>query len=94
MRTLKPLLSTLLLAVTLQATAQPGTWDKEKYPDIPPPTPTNINMKAYRAMSARIKRQKAAGKMRPDHVNNALNPSFPPIINQSGGSCGAASSIY
>lgn len=94
MRTLKPLLSTLLLAVTLQATAQPGTWDKEKYPDIPPPTPTNINMKAYRTMSARIKRQKAAGKMRPDHVNNALNPSFPPIINQSGGSCGAASSIY
>ena len=79
---------------TLQATAQPGTWDKEKYPDIPAPTPTNVDMKIYREMSARIKRQRAAGKVRPDHLNNALNPSFPPIINQSGGSCGAASSIY
>ena len=94
MQTLRPLLSALLLAAALQVTAQPGTWDREKYPDIPPPTPTNINMKAYRAMSTRIKRQKAAGKVRPDHINNALNPSFPPIINQSGGSCGAASTIY
>lgn len=42
----------------------------------------------------RVQQQKAEGKVRPDHLNNALNPSFPPIINQSGGSCGAASSIY
>ena len=30
---------------------------------------------------------------RPDHVNNALLPSFPPVFNQDGGSCGSASRI-
>ena len=87
-----------LVALTFGAVsccfAQPIEWDREKYPDIPSPTPTNINMKTYRLMNLRIKKQKAEGKRRPDHLNNALNPSFPPIINQSGGSCGAASSIY
>ena len=94
MKTLKTYLTALALTATLQVTAQPGTWDKEKYPDLPAPTPTSINMKTYRAMKARIQKQAAEGKHRPDHLNNALNPSFPPIINQSGGSCGAASSIY
>lgn len=94
MRTLKTYLTALSLTIALQAVAQPGTWDKEKYPDLPSPTPTSINMKAYKAMKARIKQQAEEGKRRPDHLNNALNPSFPPIINQSGGSCGAASSIY
>lgn len=94
MRNLRTFLTVMALGTLLQATAQPGTWDREKYPDIPAPTPTNINMKAYRAMKARIQQQAAEGKHRPDHLNNALNPSFPPIINQSGGSCGAASSIY
>ena len=94
MRTLRTLLTALALTATLHMAAQPGTWDKEKYPDLPSPTPTSINMKSYRAMAARIRQQEAEGKRRPDHLNNALNPSFPPIINQSGGSCGAASSIY
>lgn len=94
MRTLKTYLTALTLLISLHIAAQPGTWDKEKYPDLPSPTPQNINMKAYRAMKARIKQQAEEGKKRPDHLNNALNPSFPPIINQSGGSCGAASSIY
>ena len=30
---------------------------------------------------------------RPDHVNNALTPFFPPVFNQDGGSCGSASRI-
>ena len=84
----------LLLGIAGNALAQSGSWDREKYPDLPDPTPQNINMRTYRKMAQRIQQQKAAGKVRPDHVNNALNPSFPPIINQSGGSCGAASSIY
>ncbi|MCR5180663.1 MAG: PKD domain-containing protein, partial [Bacteroidaceae bacterium] len=94
MQILKSLLTLLALAATTMVSAQPGTWDREKYPDLPSPTPTNINMKTYWAMAARIQRQKEQGIRRPDHVNNALNPSFPPIINQSGGSCGAACSIY
>ena len=94
MRNIKSYLAVLALAVAIQAAAQPGTWDREKYPDLPSPTPTRIDMKAYRTMKARIRQQEAEGKRRPDHLNNALNPSFPPIINQSGGSCGAASSIY
>jgi len=77
----------------LAAVAQPGTWDREKYPDLPNPKPT-VNMKAAKKMVERMKRSIEAGNVRPDHLNNALLPSFPPIINQSGGSCGAASSIY
>ena len=84
----------LTYSAVVDCFAQPINWDREKYPDIPPPTPTNINMETYRLMRSRMKKQKAEGKRRPDHLNNALNPSFPPIINQSGGSCGAASSIY
>lgn len=30
---------------------------------------------------------------RPDHVNNAETPYFPPVFNQHGGSCGSASRI-
>ena len=84
----------LLCCIAVSALAQPGTWDREKYPDLPDPSPKNINTKTYRKMVQRIQQEKAEGKVRPDHINNALNPSFPPIINQSGGSCGAASSIY
>lgn len=93
MRTLTTYLTTIALAATLSASAQPGTWDKEKYPDLPDPHPT-VNMQAARKMIKRMQQSIAAGNVRPDHLNNALNPSFPPIINQSGGSCGAASSIY
>lgn len=82
-----------LFIFTLSSYAQPGTWDREKYPDLPNPKPT-VNMKAAKKMIERMKKSIAAGNVRPDHLNNALKPSFPPIINQSGGSCGAASSIY
>ena len=84
----------LMLAGALTAGAQKLRWDREKYPDLPSPEPTNIDMRAYRQMKERIRQQEAEGHRRPDHLNNALNPAFPPIINQSGGSCGAASSIY
>ena len=83
----------ILLFYCLTAVAQPGTWDREKYPDLPNPKPA-VNMKAAKKMMKRLDASKASGKVRPDHLNNALQPAFPPIINQSGGSCGAASSIY
>ncbi len=34
-----------------------------------------------------------AGEERPDHVDNSKTKFFPPVFNQTGGSCGAASSI-
>lgn len=71
----------------------PGGWDRDKYPDLPNPNPT-VNQKAAKKLIERMNKSIAAGNVRPDHVNNALQPSFPPVINQSGGSCGAASSIY
>lgn len=94
MNNLRLSLITLALAAFATASAQAPLWDREKYPDLPDPKPKNINYEAYRKMVRRVKRNEAEGKRRPDHINNALNPSFPPIINQSGGSCGAASSIY
>ena len=37
---------------------------------------------------------KAPGlNQRPDHVNNALSMYFPPVFNQSGGSCGSAMQV-
>ena len=94
MNNLRLSLIALLLAAFGAASAQEPLWDREKYPDLPDPKPKNINYEAYRKMVRRVKRNEAAGRRRPDHINNALNPSFPPIIDQSGGSCGAASSIY
>ena len=94
MNTLRLNLIAFALAAYGVASAQKNLWDREKYPDIPDPQPKNINMEVYHKMVARMKKAQAEGKRRPDHINNALNPSFPPIINQSGGSCGAASSIY
>ena len=83
----------LLLCLASNVLAQPGKWDREKYPDLPDPNPT-VDMKTAKKMIERMKKSIAAGNVRPDHLNNALQPSFPPIINQSGGSCGAASTIY
>ncbi|MBQ9285732.1 MAG: DUF5013 domain-containing protein [Bacteroidaceae bacterium] len=93
MKRIRFAIAALIMSMTINAVAQDDGWDREKYPDLPSPRPT-VNMKAARKMIKRMNESIAAGKVRPDHINNALQPSFPPIINQSGGSCGAASSIY
>ena len=67
-------------------------WDKEKYPDYNPIP--RINQKEIRQMQQRIKQREAEGKTRPDHWNNAISTAFPPVMNQSAGSCGSASRIY
>jgi len=95
MNKLRFLLSVALFCIIGSATAQPLKWDKKKYPDLPDPNPAKVDMKAHKKMVERIQAHKiATGQERPDHVNNGLAPAFPPIINQSGGSCGAASSIW
>ena len=49
-------------------------------------------MERYQAAAASGRRG-AEATGRPDHVNNAATPYFPPVFNQSSGSCGAASRI-
>lgn len=93
MNRLRLCIAAVLMAFVGTATAQDDGWDREKYPDLPAPRPA-VNMKTARKMIKRMNESIASGRVRPDHLNNALQPSFPPIINQSGGSCGAASSIY
>ena len=56
----------LLFCLAGNAMAQPGKWDREKYPDLPDPNPT-VNMKAAKKMIERMKKSIAAGNVRPDH---------------------------
>ena len=81
-------------AITLSVglMAQDITWDKDKYPDYSP-TPS-VNKADVQRFVKRIKRENDQGKKRPDHWNNALSNAFPPVMNQSAGSCGSASRIY
>ena len=93
MKNFKTLLtSALLFSGVAVAQAQDTSWDKDKYPDYNP-TP-RVNQVDISRMSKRIKKQTTEGKKRPDHWNNALSNAFPPVMNQSAGSCGSASRIY
>lgn len=93
MKTYKSLLTTvMLLAMTGNILAQDVKWDKEKYPDYNP-TP-HVDQAQLTRMKKRLQLQAAQGKQRPDHWNNALSTAFPPVMNQSAGSCGSASRIY
>ena len=57
------------------------------------PTPeSQAFIERYKA-AAQAGRHGAEATGRPDHVNNAATPYFPPVFNQSSGSCGAASRI-
>ena len=90
--TTKTLLTTLTLAWAGVALAQTPQWNCDKYPDYDP-TP-RFDMTAHRHMTKRMASNRAAGQTRPDHWNNGLMEAFPPVVNQSGGSCGSASRIY
>ena len=86
-------LTTLVLGSLLAAHAQaPVEWNREAYPDYNP-TPT-FDYKWLNRAKAHIKARKAKGETRPDHWNNADTDAFPPVVNQSAGSCGSASRIY
>lgn len=70
--------------------------DYKKYPDANPfpkveRTKSNTVGSTPRNGQARSASYAAT---RPDHVNNALKKFFPPVINQSGGSCGSAQAVY
>lgn len=86
------LTSALLFAGLGIVQAQDISWDREKFPDYNP-TP-RVDQASQTRMLKRIRQQAAEGKTRPDHWNNALSNAFPPVMNQSAGSCGSASRIY
>ena len=92
MKTMRILLSAIALLAMASTQAQNVKWDKDKYPDYNPVL--RINRAQQLRMVNAIKQKKAEGKTRPDHVNNALTSAFPPVMNQSAGSCGSASRIY
>ncbi len=65
--------------------------DKTKYPDYMP-----FDASLQRTMPQTAARGSAKSMnrgQRPDHINNALSMYYPPIFNQSGGSCGSAQAI-
>lgn len=82
------LLKLSLLAASLLPTAlYAQDVDRTKYPDYSDRLNPDFSLMKPRNAGA-----KATGT-RPDHVNNAETPYFPPVFNQDGGSCGSASRI-
>ncbi len=83
----------LAFALALPATlmAQEIEVDLEKYPDYKPaselPKLTRSQIRSHGSAKAMNTGD------RPDHINNALSMYYPPVFNQSGGSCGSAQAI-
>ena len=78
----------LLGACLLPASMDAQEVDRTKYPDYTSTVnPDWSLLKPMRKVGAK------AAEKRPDHVNNAETPYFPPVFNQDGGSCGSASRI-
>ncbi|MBO4906049.1 MAG: DUF5013 domain-containing protein [Bacteroidaceae bacterium] len=92
MKTLRNIFTALAVGMAVTAMAQEPQWDQSKYPDYDPIP--HINQADMRLMRQRMAASKAAGQTCPDHWNNALSEAFPPVMNQSAGSCGSASRIY
>lgn len=74
--------------------AQEVKVDYTKYPDAKPYATgvTKSSLASAKAVAASARSTKY-GDTRPDHVNNALTKFYPPVFNQSGGSCGSAQAV-
>ena len=91
----------LAIALLMPAQASAQEWDREKYPDYNPefsnPDPVLLKLFAKEPAGKPLTRRRAKAMAEaaglPDHVNNANSRYFPPVFNQSGGSCGSASRI-
>lgn len=84
---------TLLAALALPMAAQPYNVDRKKYTDFTPVTRVDASLLRYGATPSVKGLRPAPVAQRPDHFNNASTKYFPPVFNQSGGSCGSASRI-
>ena len=83
-------ISAMLMMGAVQ-TSNAQNVDLSKYPDWRPYDPA-----LQRHMPQKTTHGKArsgSATQRPDHLNNALSMFFPPVFNQSGGSCGSAQAI-
>lgn len=80
---------TALLALATGSSAQDV--DLKKYPDYKPFDPAL--QKHMPTQTVRNAAKSTSAGQRPDHVNNALSIFYPPVFNQSGGSCGSAQAI-
>ena len=76
-------------AIAITASAQ--NVDLKKYPDYRPFDPSLERTMPTPASNGAARSGSAT--TRPDHVNNALSIFYPPVFNQSGGSCGSAQAI-
>lgn len=80
-----------LLMMSNATTASAQNVDLTKYPDWR--APETIPQKTMPHAKARGAARSMNIGPRPDHINNALSMYFPPVFNQSGGSCGSAQAI-
>lgn len=80
-----------LLTASLSLGAFAQDVDLKKYPDYKPFDPAL--QKHMPQQQSRGAARSTSTAQRPDHVNNALSIFYPPVFNQSGGSCGSAQAI-
>ena len=74
--------------------AQDVKVDRQKYPDAnPTPKVERTYSNTVEKQAQHTARSTRYGTERPDHVNNALTKYYPPVFNQSGGSCGSAQAV-
>ena len=66
--------------------------DYSKYPDANP-FAKGVVKSSEKKTEGGVARSSIYGSTRPDHVNNALRKFYPPVFNQSGGSCGSAQAV-
>lgn len=57
------------------------------------PIDYSVGRKSLPAASQGVARSGSLRSQRPDHVNNQATNFFPPIFNQSGGSCGSSANV-
>lgn len=94
MKRFKPILIAALGTMMLWGNTQTGAAqevDRAKYPDYIP-----FDASRQKTMPVKANRGNAKSMnrgQRPDHINNALSMYYPPIFNQSGGSCGSAQAL-
>ena len=75
--------------------AQDTKVDYQKYPDANPwpKIEKTYSNTVKKNSSGGVAKSSRYGTTRPDHLNNALTKYFPPVIDQSGGSCGSAQAV-
>lgn len=84
----------LICAGIIPTLANAQDVDRTKYPDYTEDYPVDYSLLKHDVNSTvGLRNAKANETKLPDHHNSAEQKFFPPVFNQSGGSCGSASSV-